>query len=493
MTLAAIEAALAAGDDDEALVHALAVWQSCRHPRIAAVIETISARATRGRQPPKSTGSVEIKQNAWLALAADRDPSDIDNLLATFGNVKDVALLVARLATLEGRADPRIAKGMHALLEDPPIKTTSGLQLLITAMELIVEIADPRSDEAWSRLVRRIGDRGGAAAIAALRPRMPSASTRLHAAIEAVSTELTDEARLASIEDQLIPPRAAETEALFAAVYANPDDDRVRIVLADLLQELGDPRGELIALQLAPRRTPRERQLLAMHGHEWLGEIAPLVSKTELGYARGFVDRCNLIYDRKLVGLVELPEWRTVTDLDVSAWRGEYGPLLANIPTLRRLRGVANPIALPAHARIEHVQTGVVSQVDELMPLVGFPALRSLHLDGCWRDFDTFDAFWRSPVIPRLTELSVASRYRWMPSLLDLGIRRIGLMPQHDPWHLWFEGGVVTVEAAGTGWPQPPTELFAFVEARGLRVRLSQEVASSPAIRRAFAGFPLSE
>src|SRR5262249_20747125 len=43
----------------------------------------------------------------------------------------------------------------------------------------------------------------------------------------------------------------AATEAgLLAAVYAAPADDAPRAIYADWLQERGDPRGELIALQL---------------------------------------------------------------------------------------------------------------------------------------------------------------------------------------------------------------------------------------------------
>ncbi|MBA2541405.1 MAG: TIGR02996 domain-containing protein [Deltaproteobacteria bacterium] len=53
---------------------------------------------------------------------------------------------------------------------------------------------------------------------------------------------------------------------LFAAVYASPDDDGPRSVLADLLQEQGDPRGEFIALQLAREEDPaRESAAEAEH------------------------------------------------------------------------------------------------------------------------------------------------------------------------------------------------------------------------------------
>src|SRR5206468_162610 len=57
---------------------------------------------------------------------------------------------------------------------------------------------------------------------------------------------------------QSIAETAAPAERLFAAVAAAPDDDEPRHVLADHLQELGDPRGELIALQLSGKGPKRQ-------------------------------------------------------------------------------------------------------------------------------------------------------------------------------------------------------------------------------------------
>ncbi len=65
-----------------------------------------------------------------------------------------------------------------------------------------------------------------------------------------------------SLELALSAREAAEARleptlrALFAQVYENPDDDTPRLVLADCLQELGDPRGRYIMEELQP--TPRQ-------------------------------------------------------------------------------------------------------------------------------------------------------------------------------------------------------------------------------------------
>lgn len=51
-----------------------------------------------------------------------------------------------------------------------------------------------------------------------------------------------------------------EVRALEAAIDVAPDDPRRYAVLGDLLQQRGDPRGELISLQLAPELDRRGRE-----------------------------------------------------------------------------------------------------------------------------------------------------------------------------------------------------------------------------------------
>src|SRR5437868_10453960 len=59
------------------------------------------------------------------------------------------------------------------------------------------------------------------------------------------------------------------------------DDDEAFLVYGDLLQERGDPRGELAAVQRALAASPddealdaKESELLARHGEELLGAAA---------------------------------------------------------------------------------------------------------------------------------------------------------------------------------------------------------------------------
>src|SRR5215471_18789081 len=73
-------------------------------------------------------------------------------------------------------------------------------------------------------------------------------------------------------------------EALEQAILADPDDRAAHMAYADYLDEQGDPRGELIQVQLAPedpalpagerkKLQAREKKLLRAHRREWLGPL----------------------------------------------------------------------------------------------------------------------------------------------------------------------------------------------------------------------------
>jgi uncharacterized protein (TIGR02996 family) len=78
--------------------------------------------------------------------------------------------------------------------------------------------------------------------------------------------------------------------ALLAAIYADPASDHARAVYADWLLERGDPRGELIVLQLAgvehPEDVQRERELLQTYARTWRGPLPEDAS--QIVFKRGF-------------------------------------------------------------------------------------------------------------------------------------------------------------------------------------------------------------
>jgi uncharacterized protein (TIGR02996 family) len=121
------------------------------------------------------------------------------------------------------------------------------------------------------------------------------------------------------------PPETPKIRALWQAVHTRPDDDSALAVLADALQGIDDPRGELIALQLAAgdggddvARIARRRQLIAGCGAAWLGGLAPITAAAS--FERGVLRRWQLAFeipptDPRWDALCADPALATVTDL----------------------------------------------------------------------------------------------------------------------------------------------------------------------------------
>jgi uncharacterized protein (TIGR02996 family) len=134
------------------------------------------------------------------------------------------------------------------------------------------------------------------------------------------------------------PP--GEYLALLAEVKSNPDDDTPRLVLADWLQDQGDPRGELLALDLERHRLPRddprgeilwqrERELLGRHAFEWLGPLIDLASHWT--FQRGFL-RIEARAGRFLT-----PALDELAKSDLFAWVEQLRLTDLDLPDLRRL------------------------------------------------------------------------------------------------------------------------------------------------------------
>lgn len=126
--------------------------------------------------------------------------------------------------------------------------------------------------------------------------------------------------------------------SLEEALVENPDDLAAHSAYADYLSEQGDPRGELIQVQLAledEARKPAERkklgereaELLALHGRQWLGQAGRVLWGKWSGagrpwrysLARGWVDNVRLLPgpDEALEAVVNSPQMRLLRKLEV--------------------------------------------------------------------------------------------------------------------------------------------------------------------------------
>jgi uncharacterized protein (TIGR02996 family) len=191
--------------------------------------------------------------------------------------------------------------------------------------------------------------------------------------------------------------RDAELEA---AVYRDPDSDDARLVFADALSERGDPRGEMIALQIAMARgTATDEQkkrvdaLLSRHGGDW---ARPLSSAGACKVARGFPSSIDL-YSRPAKEAIGAPGWAT-------------------IERIRGLSGLTHKLAAeilngPGHERV--VDPGSLKA----------PVFKLLDdAERAWTKLTVVDAYDLKPgalrIAPRVAELELLSFKALPPALL---------------------------------------------------------------------------
>jgi uncharacterized protein (TIGR02996 family) len=456
--LARATRALDNGALDEALTELVEGWRTCRHERIANLVDAVSERVTPGRPRPGGT-KIEDKQKRWYAMADKNDPANIGPLLATLVDIKKSEPLRDRITTLSRLpADPRVAAALVTLvLEQLPVPGATGISPVRVALRTIVSIGDRRQLPALQRLI------GLETPVGKARHFVTEQAPRFIVEFERTAPAELDVALLAVVEDleaclvetQPAGGARADAEALFAAVYANPDDDTPRVVLADYLQQCGDPRGEFIALQLARAaggpRSKRESELLRASGRDLLGPIEPMVLKSNLVYERGFLSRCGIKCDSLVVDpLAQRPEWATVTDVDIGNIRArDDDEFLARMPVLRVIRGIWG-VPAPRPRLEELYMDHFEGRAVPALTLESFPALRRLGIDRAWATIDELDPLWSSSLGQQLVSVSIAfSRYDHgdVMRLLELPIENI--VATEGRWRFELTGAKLAV----TYWP----------------------------------------
>src|SRR5258708_33957280 len=91
--------------------------------------------------------------------------------------------------------------------------------------------------------------------------------------------------------------------AFLEAIAADPDNDALRLIFADYLDERDDPRGEFIRVQVelagmdeddARRKELRRREqaLLAAHEEQWLGPCKPQLKGWD--FERGLLESIQI-------------------------------------------------------------------------------------------------------------------------------------------------------------------------------------------------------
>ena len=342
--------------DQDAL---LANWQKTRSPRVADVLQH---------------APVDDKWTARLAAIAKGPTSRA---------IRD------RLFKLPD--DPRVTVFLIECLRKARWPGASGDTIWSLIFKRLVALADQRAlaplREAAARPPYFLGARHTAWIVSQL---VATAD-----ALERVTTKRKpdDAATNALVAAQPVaPPKAGWLvaanpidDALVQDVWAAPDDDAVRSVVADALLERNDPWGELISLQLLGGTKHRDEvaKLLRKHAARFAGPIAKVSTQRDMVFERGFLASC--LIERGMIGrrvweeVANAPHWATVHTVDIGIfhvprwWPGAWysaAPLaslrkiIINNVELTRATATAAWAVTKAPQRVEwHTREALVSVV----------------------------------------------------------------------------------------------------------------------------------
>lgn len=441
ITLDGLRAAIDAADWPRALGLALAAWRETRAVSLTGLVDALAQRC---RVPPPPMP--EVLQRWWIERAATYDPVTATALLGQFevgaqrsdlpwnvirarypsgsnpvlyavilGSACTVTALdslnvLDRLAAMVAWPDdPRVARVLVRVLATLPLPWNPGaMHGLFTAIaDWLVRLGDAGVRPLLEACAAE--PRGGNPAVRAAQ--QAQARRALEALPDAAGHDFDPQVRswCAQLDGERATPqriRAAAEAALWTQIADAPDDLAPRVILADLLVERGDARGELIALQCSGKASRRVRRLIHDHWHAWLGDLALVVSRNGTVFERGMLAAIQ-------VGEISTPEWafakvrghRELAVVD-SVTRGhaspaQYAELIAGLrrlPTrlqidapalIAPLRAVAARWPTTALHYAERDATDPDHEPERALDLLAtmFPEVATLTL-APWRGFD---------------------------------------------------------------------------------------------------------
>ena len=309
--------ALARDDLAAALDHALAAWSDARGDALGDVVLEIYARLPI-RVP--FAGANHLKR--WQTAEALGDPKDIPRQVEYLRVDERLKVATIGITALAKRpANPMLAKQLAALIAPMPYRAPAAADIYHQAIVMIARAATPAEVTALRVLAENIRTLGNAKLRDQIAGWIEQAASQV-AAHPQPSVDLA--ATRAALADHVrrSAGHAARTEQLLTAVYANLTDDAPRLVLADHLAELGDPRGELIALQCqdspSPKQQARVTKLVDAHCREWLAELGDnTILKDGLVFERGFLARARVRLWSNRTPTVGHRIWSTLRTADI--------------------------------------------------------------------------------------------------------------------------------------------------------------------------------
>jgi uncharacterized protein (TIGR02996 family) len=314
--------ALSTGDYDTGLALLLAAWDETHARELADAIERVSARVT--SQLPRVEGRTQREAlAAWVDLARQKRPSDVGRLLAALVDVMAAGPPHMAQPRLEEMLlwppDPRVTAALLDALAGPIGSWTD--RTYVRAVKALVR----HGDAGWQERLDAALDIRAQVHHGPIRARFARVESTWEKRVPGKAPPGVDEisTALATAPSPVTPKSDAALDgaALLAAIYQDPADETQRLVYADHLSGLGDPRGELIVLQLdrahgggSPAKAAREKALLKAHGKEWLGGLAAEIVMVQTRWEGGFpAATVTKMYRLSQVeASVRRPEWATL-------------------------------------------------------------------------------------------------------------------------------------------------------------------------------------
>jgi|GEM_PF-7059535 len=437
---------------DVSLATLLEVFRAQPSARLAEVIERLStvAEATR---PPVPGKSAKERLDAAKRLIKAGDAVDLPRLYRVLPSLKQAEAmdLLAQLASLP--PDPRVLVEVTKLLADPPWASSASHKFWRALLVVQQQQHDPRVAGAIGKVAVAEAFGGGWAGEA-----ITEIVTR---ALAKMPPPPADDPALSAQLGRMIEKIGSTTSSgdeLLARIYARPDDDALRAVYADWLVERGEPRGELISLQLGPSSEAvrkREAQLLGQHGAEWLGPLARVCESYR--FERGFLSEAR-VHPGRALALAAERSWATLRTLWIWDRDAALPTALLRSPELRGLRvlgGVGHDhlvTLLDSDAPwpwsglvvdIPNGREGFTSADRRLFERLDSPLLPSLSelgVDGYWPKVADCRWIFRTPIATKLRRFRSNSGLKSVPAWLNEELPdNIGALEvSYDyGWHGW--------------------------------------------------------
>ncbi len=357
--------AMREGDGARALRLLIKQWRKTPHPTLSRLIQELGTELAPKRKSVASQRPF-YREERWKKVHGAGRPEDLDYLLTGLPVLTAPALHAVVPLLAERAPDPRLERFLLDCVRDPQ------REQLVLSLAPHISFEEPQHVQELQSILQKA-----------------PLSEKLRRALEHCLGRSEAPAPLPQELEPTLEALAAgswsESSAnLFTQIYATPEDDAPRAILADALQEADDPRGEFIQLQLGPS-TPtsasRQAELLSQHRSQWLGPFAPVVVPEKTRFRRGLicdVTLAEITVDQRRA-LTGRPEWSTVESVTFSRYSGHAAKMIAHSPmrSLRALHGVEpNNLLRPRMARLRELTLLMV----HVQKLPTTPKLQSLTM-----------------------------------------------------------------------------------------------------------------